>query len=192
MSNREYSKNIIDYVIAREYIKPELVKAKDRLAVPGWKRIEGDIENRYGSAIAERNVTSAKVNWYKEEANWPEYTKYLVKSVEARGIENIKQDISAVLYLNNNAYEVFNYSGNHEELSKALRWIDYALRIDPKYAPAMMDTKAAILYKMGRTKQALELEEKAIEMEPNPGSMKMTLQRMKNGELIWSFPSFFM
>lgn len=62
---------------------------------------------------------------------------------------------------NVNNFLAYCYAQKGENLEEALRLIDEALKDEPD-SYAMMDTKGWVLYKMGETKKALKLLEKAL------------------------------
>ena len=48
-----------------------------------------------------------------------------------------------------------------------------------------MDTYANILYKMGKKKEAIKMQEEALLVSNNDPNIKATLDKMKAGEKTW-------
>ena len=88
--------------------------------------------------------------------------------------------------LNNDASTVFEKSNDPKKLSKALAWADLAL----KYANAdqeagVLDTKANLLYKLGKKKEALELEKIAVDKAPADEVNAANYKKMQAGQPTW-------
>ena len=61
-------------------------------------------------------------------------------------------------------------------------------KIEPKTGPnygTFIDTKANLLYKLGRKKEALELEAKASALTPDDKEVQEAYQKMKEGKPTW-------
>jgi|GEM_PF-4159750 len=91
--------------------------------------------------------------------------------------------------LNENASDVFTRSTDKNVLKLALTWSERALQLSPDNSQ-FLDTNANLLYKLGRKKEAVAQEEKAISLinkEDVEGMNKMTetLRKMKAGEKTW-------
>ncbi len=82
------------------------------------------------------------------------------------------------------AWTVFEHSNDSYELGKALEWSRKSLMIDPNSA-AQIDTYANILYKLGRTQEAIEWEKKAVTQNPHEQVFKDTLEKMQKGLATW-------
>jgi len=99
-------------------------------------------------------------------------------------------DKNKIMYgLNENASDVFTRSTDKNVLKLALTWSDRALQLSPDNAQ-FLDTNANLQYKLGRKKEAVVLEEKAVSLsnkEDVEGIKKMTetLRKMKAGEKTW-------
>jgi thioredoxin-related protein len=180
-----YSKSRIDYIITKEEITPSIKIAKSNNSTPDWKSITKVIKKKYKSIYVGRNIAAAKVSWYRQKKDWKNYTKYLVEQMEYAGVNDLQSGTSSLMMLNGNAWQIFKYSNNKKELEKALLWMKLALPMDPR-CTACMDTKANLLYKLGRKQEAIVLEEKAYEVEGPEGKLfKETAEKMKRNEQTW-------
>jgi thioredoxin-related protein len=179
MESEEYAQKHIDNIIIEEEINPFVrIANKNEKLVPNWDKIISNITKKYGSSYADRTVTLAKIEWYRVKKNWKEYTKNIIIYVEKYGAN------MSDLLLNNNAWFVFQHRSDKVELSKALTWSSRAIKINP--SANWMDTKANILYKLGRIREAIALEKKVIELEPENKEFQEVLLKMTNGEKTWS------
>jgi hypothetical protein len=97
--------------------------------------------------------------------------------------------------LNNISYDFFKFTKDFEKLAKALKWSKKAMEInealvpDEKYKqnPYYMDTHASLLYRLGKREEAIEIQNKAIDIlksrNENLTNLESTLTNMKNGTL---------
>lgn len=67
--------------------------------------------------------------------------------------------------LNSMAWAIYEGSDNQADLQKALTYINRSLKINTTYAN--MDTKAAVLYKLGKYKKAQKSMQKALKLAAN-------------------------
>lgn len=91
--------------------------------------------------------------------------------------------------LNSAAWTVFELDTDVAVLQDALRWSDRSLQFDPKNT-SFMDTKANILYKLGKKEEAIALEKQAIASFPTRENAQVkeleeTVRKMEAGEKTW-------
>jgi len=194
MYNKSFSTRILDYVITKEEIEPKIL-CQGCNKPPHWKEIFNVVKSKYNYEYAERNILKSKVLFYKNCKNWRKYARLLTRQVDYLGIKELPRNMWGALYLNNNAWEVFMYSDNKMDLRKALSWSNYAIMIDSSYLLTNnMDTKANILYKLGKKKLAISLEENIINIDRESAKKKgqkvtalyqETLLKFKKGEPTW-------
>jgi thioredoxin-related protein len=180
-----YSKAKIDYIITKEEITPWVTIAKRSKSSPNWPRITTTMRKKFNRLYVDRNIAASQVVWYKYKKDWAAYTKYLVKKMGFVEIEKLPSDIGSIMLLNSAAWDVFLYSFNKEELETALKWSSLSVSMNSTISIACMDTKANLLYKLGRKKEAIALETKAIQMEPKFEEGKAHLSKMKLGQSTW-------
>jgi len=123
---------------------------------------------------------------YKKD--WAQYTKYVILKVDKYG-PYIKMSPYATTpedyLLNASAWELFNYSADPKELGKALEWSNKAIKNVSVPNAEYLDTYANLLYKLGRTGEALNIEEKAAALDPKASDIKDNLGKIKKGEPTW-------
>ncbi len=66
---------------------------------------------------------------------------------------------------NTYAWNVFNNLNDTKKLRNALNWSNKSIQLASRgFLPNYLDTKANIIYKLGRTQEAMALEEQAISL----------------------------
>ena len=194
----DYAQRVVASIITREEVDPILLlcSKSDEPATPNWNKISFNIENKYDRNYAERIILTAQVAFYKRVADWPEFA-----SARERQIEKYPPKAGGGLAgdawaLNVDAWDVFLHCNDKSALSKALSWSDLSIRLWPDVSQSL-DTKANLLYKLGRVEEAISWEEKAIEIDTiaakRNGAEKgglfdeynATIVKMKKGEPTW-------
>jgi thioredoxin-related protein len=180
MRRKEYARKLVDYVVYDENVKPEVDAGLRDNVEPKWNKMEREIDEKYGDGYAKRNIIIGKVAFYRSRKLWKLYVAAIVREVRET---NFQSDLS----LNNVAFEVFKYSNKRKELIEALSWINRAVatRTDPRAESFETDTKANLLYKLGRRNEAIALEEKAARLAPNDMEVQNAYERMKKGLPTW-------
>lgn len=189
MKDSGYASRCINYMIYKDYVKPKLITADSLKEDPNWKEIAYTIREKFGKSYSEQNVLGGEISWYRNKTNWSNYTKYLVQKISKFGI-GFNHGILLGVYLNNYAFDVFKYSADRRELESALTWSDKAIKLDENHPSAtLLDTKANILYKLGRRKDGIALEEYAAEISPQNKEIQTALEKMKMGLSTWIIPT---
>ncbi|MCS3732592.1 sugar-binding domain-containing protein [Mucilaginibacter dorajii] len=85
------------------------------------------------------------------------------------------------------AWYTFVYSNDQGQLIKALRWIDKDIERKTKDPDLhySLDTKAHVLYKLGRIEEAIALEKEALKLLPDQQEYKDALAKMEKGAPTW-------
>lgn len=181
-----FSHGLINAIVYREEFAPQIELGLKNGHEPKWDGLANVVKRKFGDEYIASNTLKAKVKYYHDAQKWPMYTHFFVEWLE--GMENAAVIPGNEMILNNDAWEVFTYSNNKDELAKALLWIDRALSMfkehTQRYA-SVLDTKANILYKMGRKEEALALEQEAIKLDPKDGVKANTLEKFKTNQPTW-------
>jgi thioredoxin-related protein len=187
MNESGYADGLINYVVYREEILPLLKSAKADGSELDWDKIETAIGRKYDSIYAERNVVSGKAVYYRDRKEWSSYAKYLVLELEEAGIRDWHPGGIASLVLNNDAFEVFKYSKDKRELEEALSWVERVIATNATGHPQaeFIDTKANLLYKLGRKSEALTQEERSLRLSPDSKDIRENYEKMKSGLPTW-------
>lgn len=116
--------------------------------------------------------------------------EYLLLIPEDQRTSDVIMEFYKIMFgLNENAWEVFTRSSDKSTLKQALSWSNRSLRLSPENSQ-FLDTCANLLYKLGRKKDAVVQEEKALSFanKENAEGIKQlqeNLQKMKAGEKTW-------
>jgi thioredoxin-related protein len=194
-----FADGIIAVVLSREELNNKLM-SKDstyKQRTPDWAKLLATIKKKYPGVEAEALIRGFKVGYYADNfKDWKLWAN--AKDEELKFIKPDLNDIGAI-YTTFNTYSswhAFLRCNDVEVLNKAIGWIDVAINIIPDSndgKPAYMDTKAAILYKLGRVDEAIALEEKVLKMQkgfPNVdqrsiNEFELALSQMKKGDPTW-------
>jgi len=185
MHDEHFSDGFINYILYRDEVKPRVNKALTMNAEPNWHRLEKAISKYYDRFYAKKNVLQGRIEYYKVRQKWNKYIKCFVREQEMNGIENLQPGQGAIVELNNSAFEVFEYSKNKQELEKALSWVNESLIMVPRPYPQQMDTKANLLYKLGKKTEGMSLEEKSLALAPRDKEIAANYEKMKSGLPTW-------
>lgn len=185
IGQKGFSENVVDGIITKEDINPKLPSSKSG-SEPNWDQIIASVKQKYGDVFADRAVLKAKIRWYYDKDK-QQFIKLAIQRVEKYPSDTITWLYDGAL-LNNYAWEIFLYSTDKVQLGKAIEWMEGAVRRHGAELPETMDTYAHLLYKTGRTQEAVSWEEKALKVateQKNSDQMKRfneTVIKMKNGE----------
>lgn len=146
-----------------------------------WNKIGAWLKGSYTNRQADSLVYLGKISYIKEKKDWPAYWTLYIDNAEKYGN-------STILQKNTNAWELFLHCDTKSELEKALSWSKETLKdTNNNSYYAYIDTYANLLYKLGRTKEAIAWSEKALILstEKEKASYQSTLDKMKNGVKTW-------
>lgn len=146
-----------------------------------WQTLESMIRRYFNKDYATRNVLTARMRWYEQHQNRVAALKvYFARLAEW---PPAKLEYGA----NDFAWHAFLYSNDKELIKTALKWQRKWIQQWPGRHESL-DTYACLLYKLGRTKDAIQWEQKAISaLSPLVDKEKIKLyevviEKMKSGE----------
>jgi len=180
-----WAKLQVNNAITREEMEDKLLKDGNPVfEKPDWDKISFIVHKKYEKVNAELLVLNYKIQYYELLKDWPKYAKMIIVKVDNYGALGPVSDID--FNLNNYAWEIFLHSTDIVELTKALAWSDSAIKLNNNANKAnWMDTKANLLYKLGRVEEAIALENKIIAMEPKVQEFKDNLKKMEKRQSTW-------
>ena len=167
---------------------------------PDWNKLELNIKYKYPEVNAGPLILAAQQFFYRKINNWDEYAKIndaqIKKEPPKRGT-----GLSADPWkLNVAAWDVFLNCNEKKILLKALKWSNISIKLetDVNLIVQYYDTKANLLYKIGKPKEAIDWEKRAIDQD-NANAKKSgkekgqlseneyypTLAKMKEGKPTW-------
>jgi thioredoxin-related protein len=188
MKEPDFADGIINRTIYSDLIKPYLDSNIKNGVKADWPGMKHMLEGSYDVSYVHKNVLDGQIEYYKARKEWEKYLRYFMDREAESGLEKGELNASKRIGLNNAAYEVFQY-GNNRQLKKALSWVELAL--SPGTFVDAMDTKANILYKLGRKQEGLVLEEQAHALvskaSPSYADIQSNYEKMKKGLPTWIY-----
>jgi uncharacterized phage-associated protein len=191
MKQEGFAQYIIGITITREEITPKLKMLTKPSVEPDWTAMINSIQKKYGKSYSEKLVLDAQLGWYQQKQDVSQIIKYKVKQFENYGLDTAGIGWAMV---NNFIWNyVFVYCNNKDTLNKAAKWMELIIKNHPD-DQGIIDTYANVLYKVGKTKEAIVWEEKATDLEDKAArkqnrepdkSFKETLNKMKNSIPTW-------
>jgi len=204
----------VKVIINKEEISDKLWKnGKPIKMIPDWKSFQTSISKKYNSKIAENLISRAQLSYYDNVQNWSMYFQSVEEIMkkyppESRG-KNFSHAIGGIAEygddswaLNVVAWNVFLECSDRRLLRKALIWSDRSIVLGTGNTIVQyLDTKANLLYKLGRVSEAIKCEERAIDVDDkwakengyNKGGFvekyNAVIEKMKKGIPTWSVPA---
>lgn len=156
------SKWFTENVVYREIISPSL-KHNDKYSLkePDWEKLERQIRNKYNQQVAETTILNAKLEWFNDKKDWNNIIKYTIEKTDLGGPDTVGISTS---FLNNMVYNlIFKRGTDTWALKKGVSYMELLLTIAPE-KDTWLDTYANLLYKLGRKKEAIKHEKKALQI----------------------------
>jgi thioredoxin-related protein len=187
----------VQSVIANDYIKPWLYEnGKPSTKSIDWNSIRKNIKSKYPLVKnVDDIIEGEKIPFYRNIGNWEEYTK--LKSARLTK-DSANRKLDPFWDLNIPAWDVFLECNHKPSLERALSWSELSLKLAKQGETIQLwDTKANLLYKLGKKEQAIEAEEAGIAMARKYGQIlpngipdfveeyENTIEKMKKGQPTW-------
>jgi hypothetical protein len=192
--NAELADMWIGNILNMEYVFPVLKSAQQTKKEPDWKSLSVSLVKKAEGKHAENILVDAKHIWYCTIKDWDKACDYEIIKFQRRDLKKLPED-QVCPELNTIAWKVFLYSFNKKQLEQGLSWIDEAIVLDEnkqKPSAMRMDTKANLLYKLGRKAEAIALQEKTVMLyerevpsKKNNTPFHIALNKMRRGEPTW-------
>jgi len=163
-------------IIMQEEIYPALFSKG--AAAPNWDAINASLTRKY-PAQADEVLGAAKVTYFQRKKDWNAFQAAIVPYMAKYGASMEPQQLNAY------AWTVFENCKDMTCVKEALEWSKRSFK--DKEEPMFIDTYANILYKMGKTDEAIKWSEKALALAPagEKADYQQTLDKMKRGEKTW-------
>jgi tetratricopeptide (TPR) repeat protein len=165
------------------YLEEILPLTSGRASVD-WAALDTQFEGKYG-AVGRELVLKAKVHFYAEAKDWKNMYATLSEFIGRYRTDALKPSS-----LNYYSWRIFENFADRGVLKKAANWSLEAVQRGEN-EPMYVDTHANVLYRLGKTKDAIEWEEKAFSLatnEPAKKEFQITIDKMKKGEPTWPTP----
>lgn len=195
------SERLVRYVVGKEIDSMLWLAGRPIKKDPDWAGIESTIRRRYDNELSARLVLDAGISFYKKIGDWNSYAKLREKKIRLYPPKPGGGLTGDAWGLNGDAWDVFLHGSNTDVLNQALHWIDISIVLndldEPDLNLQVFDTKANLLYKLGRVNEAIVWEEKAIRLGISRANKNgrdkgiffdeynETLNKMRNGQPTW-------
>ncbi|GAA0557841.1 thioredoxin family protein [Chitinophaga japonensis] len=187
---------LVNQTITREEIDSKLrQKGKPIISHPDWNEIRTAIGSKYERIDIDKLVQDYQVEYYYELKDWTQWALYMDQKINANPPEGGMQSF---FQLNIPAWNAFLHCNDSSVLTKALEWSDLSIQLkQPDEILQELDTRANLLYKLGRVKEAIAQEQKAIRLSekiaekegrtkgPFWDEFVTTIDKMKKGVPTW-------
>jgi len=188
---------IVSQIIQKDFLIEKLENnGKHKESNPNWQVIESDLSEKFPKANIKDIVLDYKIRYYqfieKDCDKWSKYTDEKIQLTQITG------GIDSYIKLNIPAWNIFLSCEDTVSLNRALKWSNQSIELKKNaYVYAELDTKANILYKLGKIRSAIECEQKAVEAvekfakskgnvaPPELEEIKATLAKMKKNQPTW-------
>lgn len=162
-------------VIGREEIEPHIA---DESRTPDWGAMEKSVTAQYGALGAEK-VYGAEMLYYFGKQDWAKFGTYYALYFDTA---TARSEYS----ISNLAYQVFEHVWDPKALETAIKAVKYSMESSGRTDAVEIDTYANLLYKAGRNKEALEWQEKAVQLSGGrDGEIAEHLEKMRAGQPTW-------
>jgi thioredoxin-related protein len=196
LGKRNISERAVSTIITKEEIADNIYKDGKPITQPkpNWNCLHKSVLKKYGIKYYNILFPDAEIYFYNVANDWKNYIKYVNKK-----ISKVPPKANCKLFgpawgdewqLNNYAWTLFQKCSDKKILGKALLWSDLAIKLEsePDTKSNYMDTKANLLYKMGKSRDAIKIEQDAISMATSKyyiDSFGKTIEKMKTGAPTW-------
>ncbi len=164
-----WAKSVSEYIISREELNNKLMSKDSSYPQkkPKWSQFITNIQKKYPSVDAGKMVQEFKIFYYlgyhKDWKLWADAMDEKLKLITP----NLSDPFETIFipFNTDGAWRAFMGCNDYKVLKRSLDWIDVAIDISPdsfEYKSMYLDTKAAVLYKMGKVEEAIEMEEMAV------------------------------
>lgn len=155
--------------------------------IPNWEVMEVSLMKQYPSMNVRKMIFKEKPKYYLARKEWSKCAQYAVRYLDEYGDKLDEYDINNVVW-----YYIFQHSDDRSLLERGLAWSKRSIDSAPTNV-YNWDTYANLLYKLGRKAEAIEYENKAIQLiesltpqdTTNMKILKEAKRKMMNGERTW-------
>lgn len=210
VDNPSYSKIEVENIIGKEEIWSKLYQddkfTKPYTKKPSWWNLYTNIKNKYGQSYADKLIPGAKLRFYRSILDWKTFAALRDEQIKLKAPVRVRPggllDGDNSWSLNGDAWDVFTKSKDKQVLKKALAWSDLSIKLEePDPNIQYLDTRANLLYKLGRINEAIAQEQQALSVDLKianqmgressalTSSLKKTIDQMKHREATWPVPA---
>lgn len=151
---------------------------KNAGSAPDWEAITTNLTAKYPKHAPEA-ISAGKVIFYQNTRDWNNFQTAVQDHMKMYGSKANPAE------LNNYAWTVFENCKDMTCVAEALEWSKRSFK--DNNTPGFIDTYANILYKLGKTDEAITWEEKALALaaDGDKKGYQDVIDKMKKGEKTW-------
>ncbi|NSL91237.1 hypothetical protein ECE50_030725, partial [Chitinophaga sp. Mgbs1] len=191
LGQKDFSDFYVKGIISKEEIYERLfIGNKPISRNPDWKMIRDSITGKYSKFYADLLLPQAQLVFYRQINDWYKFAQVreeqILQNPPKPGV-GIEAD---AWRLNGDAWAIFEGCNDKSIIKRALGWIDISIKLDPSDFQ-ILDTKANLLYKSGKVKEAIIIEKQVVEMAKSikhyqaVEKYESVITKMKRGEPTW-------
>lgn len=171
----QQANNVLAGAIINTEVWPAIQSSKEDILTQTFSQAA----NKYPTVNFKPIMAQVKSSYYLNKKNWVEFRNAVQEYITEGG--NQIQDME----LNNFAWAIFENCDDPKCLESALAWSKQSL--EKQDNPMYLDTYANLLYKTGKTKEAITIQEKALALadSESKADYQATLDKMKAGKPTW-------
>ncbi|MNJ97313.1 Thioredoxin-like protein [compost metagenome] len=152
---------------------------------PGLRKPTANIDSliavasaKYPTVDMKKSTDLLRVQFYQGTKKWDKFQPAVLDYMKKYGSE-----VTAEM-LNSFAWAVFENCKDPDCVASALAWSKRSVEETQEKDPAILDTYANLLYKLGKKSEAIAMQQKAVNLVPTDkkGDYQATLDKMKKGE----------
>lgn len=160
----------VKHIIATEELSDKLfLKSKAITETPDWESLKQNIAIKYKNDYAQKLIEEYQPFFYQKIGNWQKWADLFEEKIKKyppqKGAKNFG-GFGDDRILNDNAWTLFQNCNDRTVLSQALKWSELAIKLkgSDRGIDGYLDTKANLLYKLGKRNQAIKTEKKALQL----------------------------
>ncbi|WP_160712817.1 thioredoxin family protein [Chitinophaga solisilvae] len=151
-------------IILKEEIYDNIMKNDKPVPhTPDWDGMRKNIERKYNVHYADTLLPAAQMVYYKMKKDWTSFAKLkdeMIRKYPPKKGGGVDGD---AWRLNDDAWTIFIGCDKKNVIASAIEWVDISISLEPTDFQ-VVDTKANLLFKYGKVREAIETEKKAIRM----------------------------
>jgi thioredoxin-related protein len=162
-NGRQWAEWLTTRVIGKEEVIDKLAD-KDGPEI-NWERWAKLIQSKYKGIDGRKMVIDELTAYYGSRRQWRSFAKWTTLSIHEYPPSS--EGAEPFFKLNMPAWTIFLECNDKKILNEALSWSELSIKLKPKLEDQIqfLDTRANLLYKIGRNKEAITQEKAALEGE---------------------------
>lgn len=183
---------LVNAVVTKEEVSEHIWKDGNIVnQTPAWNQYKAAIKRKYPELQADNMIYERQEMYHLLRGDWLAAAKVRNEILKANPPATPND---AFWNLNSPAWKVFLFSSDPKALQIALGWSNWSIKMSPEMKDNIqfLDTRANLLYKLGRVEEAIQQEEVAVRnseiLSNGKGPDKeyvQILEKMKKGERTW-------